>query len=380
MNLDDFLHHGGTNLASVVAEIDSTVGLDVDDVLLAVGSLVEGLGNTKSDLDIWLITPRAEHLLPRQDNIGLVIGRCLVDVKILRLFQFDELLARFDTWSRAPWDITHATNFTSEERVLLHRLLHGRLILHNNRTDQVTVRRPTQIDVARLKLHVARHISRTIQVDMIGYRDSGDYRSLVFAAQELLGHAIDALLAGYQLTNPLSKWRSRMLDFVPSNWERSLPVRPTGLTVGQIFWQLHRAPEQPDDNLSIEHAFRITTFARAVFVWAELQLLKGTVAQHEPVIWAYEPAIWSQLKSQGSDNTPLPTLDFDVDFLLADGRVTVARLNEFGETVSMSMHEFALCLLFDGTTTAREAEFVVYGSHGDGAVTSIINRLTSLLG
>ena len=171
-----------------------------------------------------------------------------------------------------------------------------------------------------------------------------------------------------------------MLDFVPSNWERSLPVRPTGLTVGQIFWQLHRAPEQPDDNLSIEHAFRITTFARAVFVWAELQLLKGTVAQHEPVIWAYEPAIWSQLKSQGSDNTPLPTLDFDVDFLLADGRVTVARLNEFGETVSMSMHEFALCLLFDGTTTAREAEFVVYGSHGDGAVTSIINRLTSLLG
>ena len=158
---------------------------------------------------------------------------------------------------------------------------------------------------------------------------------------------------------------------LPSNWERSLLVRPTGLTPSELFWQLHRAPEQPDEKLSVEHGFRIATFARAVFVWAEIQLVRGNELP-------YELAIWSQLKRQSSEDSPLPYLEFDVDFLLTDGGVTVGRLNDFSQTFNLSDREFALCLLFDGTTIEREAELSVYGADGGGAVTSLIDRLEPL--
>jgi hypothetical protein len=161
-----------------------------------------------------------------------------------------------------------------------------------------------------------------------------------------------------------------MLDLVPSDWESALGIRPTGLTAGQQVWRLHRTPEEPCEKLSLAHAFRITTFSRPVFMWAERQLLNGSAAKKEGIIW---PPIERQ-----SSDSPLPHLDFDVDFLVRDGRVTVARLNEFNEALEMSEREFALMLLFDGTTTAREAEFAFYGCHGDGVEPGGVDRLISL--
>lgn len=372
MNITEFLCLRGTELSAVMANVHATVGLGAGDILLAVGSIVEGLGNNKSDLDLLLITPRGERFLPPQGHITLVIGRCLIDVRILRVVEIEELLTRFETWSQLPWNVTHAVKFTLDERTLLHRLLHGH-ILHKGKKERVLSRMPSLTDLARLKLQVARQMSRTIQVDMAGYRDVGDFRSLVFAAQDMLGHAVDALLAGYRLTNPIIKWRSRMLESVPADWERSLAARATGLPAAQQVWRLHRAPERPVEKLALEHAFRITTFARAVFMWAELHPVKGTAAKKMPAVAART--------ERKSNDAPLPYLDFDVDFFLADERVTVARLNEFDEKIEMSLRDFTLALLFDGTTTAREAEQIIYGSRRSKArseaVAQLISRMAS---
>lgn len=368
MNMDEFLRLKGADLSAIIALVDSTVGLGAGEVLLAVGSLAEGMGTSKSDLDLLLITPRGESSLPSRREVPLVVGRCLIDVRILRLVEFEELLTSFETWLQSPWDVTNAVDFTLDERTLLHRVLHGR-VLHKGKRERVTTRIPSRRDVARLKLQVARHASRTIQVDMVGYREVGDYRTLVFAAQELLGHAVDALLAGYQLTNPLIKWRSRMLGSMPSDWQQSLMVRSTGLTAEEQMWRLHRAPVRPDKKLALEYAFRITTFARAVFVWAELHLMKGSVLKRNP-------AVCPRMERNPRD-PPLPYLDFDVDFFLAEGRVIIARLNEFDKTLKMSPREFALTLLFDGTTTAREAEIIVYGARRSKARSNAIERVIS---
>jgi HEPN domain-containing protein len=368
MTIDEFLRLRGTKLSSVVAEVRATVRLGDGEVLLAVGSIAEGLGNSKSDLDLLLITSSGESSSLLQDDVTLVVARCLIDVRILRLAKFEELLTRFKTWSQSPWNVTSAVEFSLEERTLLHRLLHGRL-LHKGKRAHVMAHLPPRRDVARLKLHVARHLSRTIQVDMVGYREVGDYPSLVFAAQEVLGHAVDALLASYDLTNPLIKWRSRLLDSLPSDWEQSLALRATGLRARERVWDLHRAPEQPDEDLALEHAFRITTFARGVFMWAELKLTRNSIARRKPTIW---PRTERKLREP-----PLPYLDFDVDFFLSGSRVTIARLNEFDETIEMSQREFAVALLFDGTTTASEAAFIVFGSRQGAALTDVIDRLVS---
>ena len=214
MNVDEFLHLRGTDLPSVVSRVDTAIGLGDDDVLLAVGSIAEGLGNAKSDIDLLLITPRDEAALPSRDELGLVVGKCLVDVRVMRTPEVDQLLGRLRTWTEGSWDVTHAVKLTIDERTLLHRLLHGRL-LNAPRGGLAAATRPSQMDLSRLKLQVARQEARTIQVDLVGYRESGDYRLLVFAAQNLLGQAVDALTASYQLTHPVAKWRFRMLESAP---------------------------------------------------------------------------------------------------------------------------------------------------------------------
>ncbi|MGA8429762.1 MAG: hypothetical protein WB729_08070 [Candidatus Sulfotelmatobacter sp.] len=369
MNLDEFLYAHGVDIPSLLATVGSSVGLLSGDVLLLVGSLVEGLGNSKSDLDLFLITPRTEQSLPPRDEIALLVGRSVVDLRILRLAQVEDLLGRLAEWALQPWEVMHAAKFTKEERVLLHRLLHGKLLPYRDQINPVP--RPSKKAVARLNLHVARHISRTIQVDMIGYRESEDYRSLVFAAQELLGHAVDALLAAYELTNPLPKWRSRLLESIPSQWESSLTMRPDGASAGQRIWRLHRAPEHPDRDACLNHASRIATFARPVFVWAERRLVGESTTLSEQLVWP-------QLERRPTDVT-LPYLDFDVDFLLEDGNVTIGRLNAFGDTLSLTPVEGSLTLLFDGATTAREAAAAILRDQSVDTGLSLVNDLISRL-
>ena len=365
MRIDEFLRLRETQMPAVLMNVDRAVGLGPDDVLLAVGSIVEGLGNSRSDLDLLFITPRHDSQTV-QSSVTLVVGKCIIDVAILGVDAIDELFTRFEEWSTKPWNVTHGAPFTLEERTLLHRLRHG-LILHCGEREKVTSRIPSVLDLARLKLHVARQQARTIQVDMAGYREVGDFSSLVFAAQELLGHAVDALLAGHQITNFTAKWRSRLLKSLPPDWEAALGTRPSGLPAAQLAWSLHRAPLRPDEKHALKHALCIMTFARAVFLWAETKLVKGPRAK---------PKAWPRLKPLTRD-VRLPYLDFDIDFLLTNGHITVARLNEFSETLKLSHEDFALALLFDGTTTAREAERFVFGSQRRNARARVVDDLLS---
>ncbi|HWO26748.1 MAG TPA: hypothetical protein VNO30_48800 [Kofleriaceae bacterium] len=369
MNMSEFLSRKGVDLPSVVTGVEAAVGLHADDVLLGVGSIVEGLGNSKSDIDLLLITARDQRELPSRDELGLVISRCLIDLRILRTSWIDEVIGRLRRCGQARWAVTHPVTFTPDERSLLHRLLHGR-VLNGVRQAQIEARMPPRADLARLKLQVARQMGRTIQVDMVGYWESGDYRSLVFAAQELLGHAVDALTAGYGLTNPTPKWRHRLLDLLPASWAHALVLRPTQASASQQYWRLHRAPAEPDERTALEHAFRIATFTRAVFAWAEGHL----VGPSRP-IWQPDP--WPAL-ARRPDDILLPYLDFDVDFAFGEDRVTLARLNEFGETVEVTPRELAVTLLCDGTTTAREAEALLQAGDGAAAAPRVGQLLTRL--
>jgi hypothetical protein len=346
MNIDDFLHFRGLDLPSIIENVEQNVRLAQDDVLLAVGSLVEGLGNHKSDLDLLLITSRNDDALSHEKEIPLGIGACLADLQILRPAGLHALCARFHAWNQEAWDVNHAAKFTLSEHKLLHRLSHG-LSLSETQLGTVLPDLPSRRDLARLKLHVARHMSRTIQVDMVGHRADEDWETLTFAAQTLLGHAIDALTASHEITNPTEKWRFRLLDQLPSDWENRLGCRPTGLSVRNLYWRLHRAPERPGEKPCLEHAFRISAFARAVFAWAESSLVFEEDREPEQVKWNHDP--------QGPEE-PLPYLDLDVDFCLRGDYVYIAQLNEFHEPLEFPRHALSLFLLCDGVTTKGEAE------------------------
>jgi hypothetical protein len=370
MNLDQFLRLHLTDVGALVEGAKAAASIGEDDVLLAVGSLAEGLGTTKSDVDLILITPREELAQASPDEvISWISGTCIIDMRILPRAQVISILGRIEGWSRLGWNVTRAADFTANELLLLHRLYAGKLLSPSDgEAGHVRSSRPACADVARLKLHVARHMARTIQVDMVGYRDAGDYRSLVFAAQELLGHAVDGLLAAFHLTNPTPKWRSKLLEKLPVDWEVRLVLRPTGLNANQLVWQLHRAPEHPSEELSLDHACRIATFARSAFTWAECELIGSADAKMNRYIW---PAPGNR------DGPPLPYLELDVDFCLMEDGVAVARLNELGASLKMPFTEFMLMLLFDSTTTAREAAIVVNGMNGASFKAGVIEQIAN---
>lgn len=368
MNCEEFLNLGGTDLAAVLAHVDRALELGEGELLLAVGSLAENMGTSKSDFDLLWITERTAEQLPADEHIPFWVGRCLVDVHVWPLREFTALVDRFDEWVRTPWSVMHPARFSLDERTLLHRLIHGR-ILHAGRREQISARMPARGDLAKLRLQVARHVSRTIQVDLAGYRELEDYRTLTFAAQELLGHAVDALLASHELTNPLVKWRSRLLDALPADWEQVLAVRPSGASARDRMWQLHRAPARAQRRAVLEHAFAISTFARAVFLAAELALVKQSAPK--PKGAGFRPGAGARRERA------LPCLDLDVDFSLGDRRVAIGRLNDLGQAFEVGAREAELVVLFDGHTTPREAERIIEGVGGRQSGAKVLQRLVA---
>jgi hypothetical protein len=364
MNLAKFLASKAINLCDIASGIQSSVGLGPRDILLAVGSLVEGLGNSKSDVDLLLITTGDASELPSRE-VALVVGNCVFDLQILPTTELELLIARFDAWAELPREVTHAPSFGFEQRLLLHRLLNSAVVAGEAAALACLV--SDRDKLSRLKLQVARHLARSIQVDIAGIWQNGDYLSLVLSAQDLLGQAVDALAAGHFLTNPNPKWRSRLLEMLPHDWEDALNRRPSRLPASELFWSLLRTPDQLDRASALGYALRIATFARAVFVWAERSLVTEAACPAVRLTW---PAV-----DRGIGGTCLPYLDFDVDFRELDGHTALGRLNESADPLELSRKEFEIALLFDGVTTTTEARDAVYGPHAAGAGEKTVENL-----
>ena len=121
--LDEFLAQQGVDRAALTATVDSVVGRRSGDRLLAVGSIVEGLGNRKSDLDLLLVTDRDEDVAEQER--GWTVGRGLVDLRVVRRTTVDRLTDRLAQWARRPWNLVELAPFSYDERLLLHRLVNG---------------------------------------------------------------------------------------------------------------------------------------------------------------------------------------------------------------------------------------------------------------
>jgi hypothetical protein len=77
LSLNDF----GLTKDDVWSTVSSELHCSGEELLLACGSLVEGLGNSKSDLDLCLVTERAPTSINPATNRAVVIGdRLIADI------------------------------------------------------------------------------------------------------------------------------------------------------------------------------------------------------------------------------------------------------------------------------------------------------------
>src|SRR5688572_25619549 len=125
MQFSDFLNYHGISISDVATLATSTLNLTTDDTLFVCGSVVEGFGNEKSDLDLLLVSAREDLPLTSRDAILLKMGHCAIDLRVIRSAAAEDLLKRFDQWVAEPRQLRSAMAFTHDERLFLHRLRSG---------------------------------------------------------------------------------------------------------------------------------------------------------------------------------------------------------------------------------------------------------------
>ncbi|TYC53821.1 hypothetical protein FMN50_13705 [Rhodobacterales bacterium] len=321
MDLDAFLALRGLTVDDLIGKIEDTFGARTGDTILAVGSLAEGIGNKASDIDIFLIRD-FEGRPPTDRFRAVTVGECLVDVLIHDVPEIAHILDCLNTWAARPWSVEFDAGFVLEDRIMLHRLGTARC-LADRATPDSRPRRPDKGDVMRLKLHFARHRSRTLQTDLVGLRACADWRSMIYAAEELLWHAADALNAVYGLTNPYPKWRNRLLEMTGPHWSGPLAASGISQEAAEFVWRLGHRPKEATEDRAEAYALRIVGFSRAVFLWAESQLL---------------------CRSRDRETRPnpidMPILDLDVDFAVHGDVVFLGRINKATQPVAVPFAMF----------------------------------------
>jgi hypothetical protein len=282
--------------------------------------------------------------------------------------ELEELLSKFENWKKQSWAIAISSDLIESERRLLHRLLHRIPLKHNKCDTLQSLDSISKEDLSRLKYQVARHAARTVQVDMMGHKLSGDYRSLLYASQELLRHAVDSLLANNYNTNTYIKWHSRFLDIQTDFGLSLLNNKFDNILIRDIVWDFHKFPDYSNINEVSRQVYRISAFCKYVFFLSELRLV-------HPENLNDVCKINYQKDYPTSVQPPLPLLEIDLDFAIDGQNIIIGRLNEYGDNITVNFEEFSLLLMLDGETKADQAIASLYGKNRQEEGMTILKNL-----
>lgn len=342
MDVRQFLLARGMSFDAVSEAAADRLGLVDGDVLFASGSLIEDLGNERSDLDFRLVTSRCDLPFSSHRDVVFQVGTVVCDVNVISWDDLDALLGLFQRWGADANSVRDTKVFSEDDLELLHYLQCG-LILHGEATFESVRSRVAQAGLARLRLDRARYYANTLQIDLAGMRAAGDWASAIFVAQDLLARTVDALLAAHFFTNPSPKWRVKLLERLAATWEEGLPGRRTGLSPVDRYLWLHRAPMDTTGDAVTEYALRIAAFSRTVFPWADACLGLS------------EPPTLPGVGPDDAHDEALPHLDLDVVITRRNTDFELRRLGSSSQRYPLSPQDYALLCLFDGETSRRQA-------------------------
>lgn len=362
MDLDDYLASRGNSWKAMVEAVAARVNLQADDILVATGSLVDGLGNTRSDIDFFLITDRTDVAFTSLCDIALEADGCHVDIRTVPLAEATDLVARFSRWAEAPREPRSSFCFTRDERRFFHGLATGRVANGGERLNRLREPLLANQSLARHKLDWAAHLIGVSLPDLAGFQSEGDSLSLLFWAQELLGLGIDALLAGRGESNPARKWRMKLIERGGDAWEQTLPCRMPGSLIERLL-ELYRTPDRTDLAAVTKRALEIATVARSYLAFAERGVLSGVRGARLP----------RPVASEAGSAVALPALDFDFVMQFSGQEFVLYRLGDAGWERALSDAEFFLLSLFDGATPLAYAR--LYAAELDPAGNDILDEL-----
>lgn len=222
MNAAALLASLGIDLEAVLASED--LGADTGAAVYLSGSLVEGLGNSSSDVDIFVVgdlVPNGPHVITK-DKFCISIhfsGARRIDFEYWAAGHIKDMAVKLEA-IRLGEDFV-AEKLAPIEELFIHRILIGLPILGADRFFSLA----QLFDRDRFRQYLVQQSIHRIDgamEDVVGTIDDGDWLSAVTRSRDLVNFAADAFCHSKGNTNPLPKWRARILERLPGNEARML--------------------------------------------------------------------------------------------------------------------------------------------------------------
>lgn len=179
------------------------------------GSLVQGFGNTASDIDIIVLVPGAPV---SGETAGYVAQRSIiyvdrygdrrVDIEVLPLAEVESVAHLLRTQEE---DLQAALDFPTDSLPTLDSMRIG-IPLHGHEAFAALRDGFPWRELAAFLSGEADRMYQSFYEDAVGAIDAEDYGTALLTSREALGFALDAYIAALGHTNPRPKWRVRKLQ------------------------------------------------------------------------------------------------------------------------------------------------------------------------
>ncbi|MBZ4399195.1 hypothetical protein [Myxococcus sp. AS-1-15] len=232
---DDLVDLLGVDLGQLLALESLTPALEA--AVFLSGSLVEGMGNAFSDIDVFIVgggEPKGTSLHKAGEALFSVhmLGKRRVDFEYWSDAAVERLaakLASLDLKEGGPDNVMMERRMTEDEIVFLHRVRTGVALTHDSRLERLRAR----FDFPRLSRWLQevkiREVDDALE-DLYGMMEQPDVA--LMRARELLNSTCDAFCHARGSTNIRRKWRTRILGQLAASGDAE------ARTFEQRFWEL----------------------------------------------------------------------------------------------------------------------------------------------
>jgi len=218
MTLEEYLSKRCTSVADIIQGVTDRLGFADNDFLFFAGSLVEGLGNYRSDVDLYLFTNRdlSTHF-DFTNTVILSVQGIVVDVEVFQWAYIEKLMENLTDFPPAEdRDFRKSLSITVGQLKLLHAMKVGKLA----RGDVKRCKYLNNIDgISLARILFDRSVAQimSIKTDISGALECGDYNTARYLLSNYYWHIASIVLAVNGYTNPSEKWRVKNFEALKAN-------------------------------------------------------------------------------------------------------------------------------------------------------------------